>query len=155
MAVREVARIDSEPARPPFPNGRGASTEVDAVEASEKAVDWDLPDLTKMMLATGCRVGECLAIGWSEIDLDAATVDVRWRLVRRTGVGLLRLASTKTSRRGERLIPLPSWAVTMLKRRWLALGSGVEAVFRAAGAIRQMSAACGVRSARRWSWTVW
>jgi integrase len=62
-----------------------------------------------MMLATGCRVGERLAIGWSEVDLDAATVDVRWRLVHRTGIGLLRLPSTKTGRRGERLIPLPSW----------------------------------------------
>ena len=82
-----------------------------------------------MMLATGCRIGECLAIGWSEVDLDAATVDVRWRLVRRTGVGLLRLPSTKTGRRGERLIPLPSWAMTMLKRRRLAIGPGVEAVF--------------------------
>jgi integrase len=82
-----------------------------------------------MMLATGCRVGECLAIGWSEVDLDAATVDVRWRLVRRTGVGLLRLPSTKTGRRGERLIPLPSWAMTMLKRRRLAIGPSVEAVF--------------------------
>jgi integrase len=92
------------------------------VEASEKAVDWDLPDLTRMMLATGCRIGECLAIGRPEVDLDTATVDVRWRLVRRTGVGLLRLPSTKTGRRGERLIPLPSWAMTMLKRRRLAIG---------------------------------
>lgn len=128
--VREVARIDSEPAKPP----RSLTAEerrhwLDAVEASEKAVDWDLPDLTRMMLATGCRVGECLAIGWTEIDLDAATVDVRWRLVRRTGVGLLRLPSTKTGRRGERLIPLPSWAVAMLRQRRLAIGTGVEAVF--------------------------
>jgi integrase len=128
--VREVARIDSEPTKPP----RSLTAEerqrwLDAVEASEKAVTWDLPDLTRMMLATGCRIGECLAIGWSEVDLDAATVDVRWRLVRRTGVGLLRLPSTKTGRRGERLIPLPSWAMTVLKRRRLAIGPGVEAVF--------------------------
>ena len=82
-----------------------------------------------MMLATGCRIGECLAIGWEEVDLDRATVDVRWRLVRRTGVGLLRLAFTKSGESGERLIPLPSWAVTMLKRRRLAIASDVQAVF--------------------------
>ena len=82
-----------------------------------------------MMLATGCRIGECLAIGWSDVDLDAAAVEVRWRLVRRTGVGLLRLASTKSGEKGERTVPLPSWAVTMLKRRRLAIGAGVEAVF--------------------------
>jgi integrase len=128
--VREVARIDSEPAKPPRSLTAAERQQwLDAVEASEKAVAWDLPDLTRMMLATGCRIGECLAIGRSEVDLDAATVDVRWRLVRRTGVGLLRLSSTKTGRRGERLIPLPSWAMTMLKRRRLAIGPGVEAVF--------------------------
>ena len=82
-----------------------------------------------MMLATGCRIGECLAIGWTEIDLDQATVDVCWRLVRQTGVGLLRLPSTKSGKSGERLIPLPSWAVTMLKRRRLAIASEVQAVF--------------------------
>lgn len=92
-------------------------------------MNWDLPDMTLMMLATGCRIGECLAIGWSEVDLDDATVDIRWRLSRRTGVGLLRRPSTKTGRAGERLVPLPSWAMTMLRRRRLAIGPGVEAVF--------------------------
>jgi integrase len=82
-----------------------------------------------MMLATGCRIGECLAIGWDEVDLDEATVDVCWRLIRRKGVGLLRLPSTKSGERGERLIPLPSWAVTMLKRRRLAIASEVVPVF--------------------------
>ena len=81
------------------------------------------------MLATGCRIGECLAIGWSEVDLEAATVDICWRLMRRTSVGLLRLPSTKSGRTGERLIPLPSWAVTMLKRRRLVIGPGVEPIF--------------------------
>jgi integrase len=82
-----------------------------------------------MMLATGCRIGECLAIGWDEVDLDHAIVDVRWRLIRRTGVGLLRLPSTKSGQAGERVIPLPSWAMTMLKRRRLAIASDVQAVF--------------------------
>ncbi|HTF46180.1 MAG TPA: hypothetical protein VK735_01905 [Pseudonocardia sp.] len=54
-----------------------------------------------MMLAAGCRIGECLAIGWSEVDLHESTVDVCWRLVRRTGVGLLRLSSTKSGRRAS------------------------------------------------------
>ncbi|MEQ3550922.1 site-specific integrase [Pseudonocardia nematodicida] len=128
--VREVARIDSEPRRPPRSLTAAERTAwLDAVEQSQKARDWDLPDLTRMMLATGVRIGEALAIGWSEVDLDAGAVDIRWRLVRRTGVGLLRLPSTKSGRNGERLVPLPSWAITMLKRRRLAIGPGVEAVF--------------------------
>jgi integrase len=128
--VREVARIDSEPARPP----RALTAEeraqwLTALEADEKAKTWDLPDLTRMMLATGCRVGETLAIGWSEVDLDAATVDVCWRLVRRKGHGLLRLPSTKSGRKGERLVPLPNWAVDMLRERRERIGDGVEPVF--------------------------
>lgn len=128
--VREVARIDSEPRRPPRSLTAAERTAwLDAVERSAKARDWDLPDLTRMMLATGVRIGEALAVGWSEVDLDEGVVDVRWRLVRRTGVGLLRLPSTKSGRKGERVVPVPSWGLTMLKRRRLAIGPGVEAVF--------------------------
>ncbi|HEV7452242.1 MAG TPA: tyrosine-type recombinase/integrase [Pseudonocardiaceae bacterium] len=128
--VREVARIEGVPRRQP----RSLSAEerqqwFAAVEANDKARTWDLPDLTLMMLATGCRIGECLAIGWDEVDWDQAAVDVCWRLVRRTGVGLLRLSSTKSGKRGERLIPLPTWAMTMLKRRRLAIAADVQPVF--------------------------
>jgi integrase len=89
---------------------------------------------------------ENLAIGWSDVDLDAATVDVCWRLVRRTTVGLLLLPSTNSGRKGERLIPLPSWAITMLKRRRFAIGPGVEAIFpRLAGRLaRSIERAEGV-----------
>ncbi len=37
--------------------------------------------------------------------------------------------STKTGTSGERLIPLPSWAVTMLKSRRLAIASDIQPVF--------------------------
>jgi integrase len=111
--VREVARIEGTPKRRP----RALTAEerrqwLDAVESNDAARRWDLPDLTRLMLATGCRVGECLALGWTEVDLDAATADVCWRLVRRTGAGLLRLPSTKSGKRGDRVVPLRSgqWA---------------------------------------------
>jgi integrase len=128
--VRETARIEGAPRR----KHRALSAEerqqwLAVLETSKSAQAWDLPDLSLMMLATGCRIGECLAIGWDEVDFDHATVDVRWRLIRRTGVGLLRLPSTKSGKAGERVIPLPSWAMTMLKRRRLAIALDVEAVF--------------------------
>ena len=128
--VREVGRIEAHP-RPKAKSLTGKERQqwLDAVADSDAAQTWDLPDLSLMMLATGCRIGECLAIGWHEVDLDQASVDVCWRLVRRKGVGLLRLSSTKTGESGERLIPLPSWAVTMLKRRRLAIASQVQPVF--------------------------
>jgi len=125
--VREVGRIEGTPRhRPTSLTAEERQRWFDALEASEPARVWDLPDLSLMMLATGCRIGECLAIGWQEVDLDRATVEVCWRLVRRGGVGLLRLASTKTGQRDERLVPVPSWAVTMLKHRRLAIASGVQ-----------------------------
>ncbi len=97
--MRLAARIEGTPRRKP----RALTAEerqqwLSALKFSEPAQAWDLPDLSLMMLATGCRIGECRAIGWDEIDLEHATVDVRWRLVRRTGVGLLRLPSTKSGK---------------------------------------------------------
>ena len=128
--VREVGRIESKPKR--RPKALTASERriwLKAVRENELASRWDLPDLTLMMLATGCRIGETLAIGWTEIDLEAGTVDVAWRLVRRRGHGLLRLASTKSGEKGERTIPLPDWAVVMLKARRERIRNDVEPVF--------------------------
>ncbi|GLY27436.1 site-specific integrase [Kineosporia sp. NBRC 101731] len=128
--VREVGRIDSTPKRRPRAMTAAERKQwLDAVESSEKARTWDLPDLTRMMLATGCRIGECLAIGWSDVDLEEETVDIAWRLVRRSGAGLSRLSSTKTGVKGERLIPLPSWAVGMLKRRRAVIAPETAPIF--------------------------
>ncbi|MEV6227226.1 site-specific integrase [Saccharopolyspora shandongensis] len=65
------------------------------------------------MLATGVRIGEALAVQWSEVDLDKGVVHVHFTVVR--GKGLIR-KSTKTEC-GERTLPLPSWTVEMLKKR--------------------------------------
>jgi integrase len=89
---------------------------------------WRRGSLTRM-LATGCRIGECLAIGWAEVNLETERVDIAWHLVRETGAGLTRKISTKSGKKGERLVPLPGWAVTMLKRRRAAIGTEVEPVF--------------------------
>jgi integrase len=125
-----VGRIDSKPKRRPKAlTAQEREQWLTAVAANERAVAWDLPDLTLMMLATGCRIGECLAIGWTEIDLDEATVDVCWRLIRQKGVGLRRLPSTKSGAKGERALPLPDWAVEMLRRRRARIRDSVEPVF--------------------------
>jgi integrase len=98
LPVREVARIESTARHKPRSlTAKERRQWLSAVQTSDKALAWDLPDLSLMMLATGCRIGECLAIGWEEVDLDRAMVDVCWRLVRRTGVELLRLPSTKSA----------------------------------------------------------
>ena len=90
--VREVARIERTARnKPKSLTAEERQQWLAALETNNAAHTWDLPDLSVMMLATGCRIGECLAIGWDEVDLDGATVESRWRLIRRKGVGLLRL----------------------------------------------------------------
>jgi integrase len=59
------------------------------------AVARDLPDLTRWTLATGLRIGEALAVAWSDVDLDAGTVEVDWKLIGITGEGLRRVRRLK------------------------------------------------------------
>ena len=55
----------------------------------------DLPDLTRWMLAAGLRIGEALAMTWADVDLDAGTVEVDWKLLRIKGEGLRRVRRLK------------------------------------------------------------
>ena len=62
--VREVAQIEGTPRRRPRAlTGEERQAWLAALESSQKAQDWDLPDLTRFLLATGCRIGEALAVG--------------------------------------------------------------------------------------------
>lgn len=78
----------------------------------------DLADVVDMILATGVRSGEVLAIGWDHLDLssDPCTVDIRGTMVWTKGEGLRVQAHPKseTSKRG---LQLPPFAVEMLMRR--------------------------------------
>ena len=80
------------------------------------------------MLATGVRIGEALAVGWDEVDLDEGSVSIEWILTRVTGVGLVRVPGTKGST-NERRLPLPPFAVAMLRRRHAARTPGVLPIF--------------------------
>ena len=64
------------------------------------------------MLATGLRRGEALALHWSDVDLDAALLRVRWTLSR-TSQGL-QLDEPKTDK-SRRTVPLPRSAVETLR----------------------------------------
>lgn len=87
------------------------------LQADEKAVRRDLPDLTFFLLATGVRIGEALGVIWSEVDFHAGTVEINHTLVRVAGEGLLR-KGTK-SRAGERTLALPENALAMLRTRFM------------------------------------
>ena len=117
--VREVERVEAKPAKEP----RALTVEERArlirqLRADEKARRKDLPDLVAFMLATGCRIGEALAVVWSQVDFEPGTVEITHTLVRVKGEGLIR-KSGKT-RTGERLLQLPTWATAMLRARFMA-----------------------------------
>lgn len=117
--VREVERIESRPRREPRALTMDERVQLlRQLQQDEVARRRDLPDLVFFMLATGVRIGEALAVVWSDVDFEAGTVRITSTLVRVKGEGLLR-KGTK-SRAGERTLPLPVSAVAMLRRRFMS-----------------------------------
>jgi integrase len=121
--VREAERLAHAPQRQPRALTITERQQwLTRLERDRVAVTKDLPDLTRFMLATGARIGEALAVSWDEINLNVAgalvpgTVQILWKLSRVRGKGLLRIPRPK-SEAGERLLPLPEFAVVMLRRR--------------------------------------
>ncbi|MFD7161544.1 helix-turn-helix domain-containing protein [Kribbella sp. NPDC059898] len=117
--VREVEAVEARPKDPP----RALTTEEIALlrqqlTTDEAARHADLPDLVVFMLGTGVRIGESLAVLWSQVDLEAGAVQITHTVVRVPGQGLIRKAPK--SRAGVRALPLPDGAVTMLRRRHAA-----------------------------------
>lgn len=91
------------------------------VDAHPKAVRYDFPDLLRLMLATGCRIGEAMALTWENVDLGGAdrpaSLLVNGTIIREPGVGLVRKGTKSAA--GEREMELPDWARDMLTRRFL------------------------------------
>ncbi|MFW0773557.1 tyrosine-type recombinase/integrase [Paenarthrobacter nitroguajacolicus] len=78
----------------------------------------DILDVVDIMLATGARIGEALAIRWKDIDLmsDKPTVTVNGTIVYIPGQGLTIQDHPKSANSRQRYF-LPAFAVEMLLRR--------------------------------------
>jgi hypothetical protein len=114
--ARDVSRIRGGRRRVPRALTRDERDRwLAALDADPQAARKDLPDLTRWMLATGVRIGEALAVSWSEVDLDARSVEIDWKLVRIKGEELRRVPRVKDD--SDRTLPLPQFAVDMLRRR--------------------------------------
>jgi integrase len=87
-----------------------------ALTYDNKAIARDLIDLIDFMLATGLRIGEATAVLVETLDQDTGTVQVRGTVVRIRGEGLIIKPEPKTEA-GIRTLKMPSWCVTMLRRR--------------------------------------
>ena len=110
--VRDVAVIKSK--RPP--KGAPALTVeqlrdlLAGLRASDYCREHDLADPFTILIATGLRRGELLALRWSDYEEKAGTLTVCGKVVRITGEGLVRDDGTKTAA-GRRTIALPRFAI--------------------------------------------
>ncbi len=89
---------------------------------------WLFP-LWHTLIATGCRIGEALALTWADVDLDAATVHID-KTLQQVG-GQVLLGGPKTNS-GTRTIALPADAVDVLRMqrgRQVLAGRTTELVF--------------------------
>ncbi|KWV33334.1 tyrosine-type recombinase/integrase [Micromonospora rifamycinica] len=78
----------------------------------------DLADVVDLMLATGARIGEILALRWEDLDLatERPTLTICGTLVFVTGQGIFRQPWTKSDA-GHRMVVLPRFAIGMLMDR--------------------------------------
>ncbi|WP_418601593.1 site-specific integrase [Mycolicibacterium sp. SCSIO 43805] len=86
------------------------------LRAHEYSRQHDLVDPITVLIATGLRRSELLALRWSDFDEDGETILVGGKLVRAKGEGLQRIDDTKTAS-GKRTLPLPQFAVDALTER--------------------------------------
>ena len=86
------------------------------LRTSETCRRRDLVDPITVLIATGLRRSELLALRWADFDAESGAIAVAGKVVRQRGVGLLRIDETKTAA-GRRTIPLPSFAVAALTER--------------------------------------
>jgi len=85
----------------------------------------DIADIIEMMLATGARLGEVLALRWADIDLEARFVDVNATIKTEPGAGTYRKALAR-----PRLVALPEAAALILQaRRHTSPDNFLDAVF--------------------------
>jgi integrase len=78
----------------------------------------DMADIVDLMLATGTRIGEILALRWADVALDAdrPTLTINGTIKTEPGKGTYRKASPKSDS-SVRTVVLPDFAIAVLRRR--------------------------------------
>ena len=113
-----IARNPAKPTRRPAPKKAPAAywrpaTVKDFLAHTRD--DFDGP-LWALILATGMRIGEAVALDWSDIDLDAGRLTVN-RTMTRTARGVEVLGATTKTKSSRRTLVLPLPAQAALRRQ--------------------------------------
>ena len=96
--VRDTTPIRARPQRPAQPLDEDQLRHFrKSLLESEVAHELDVVDLVQFMIATGCRLGEALALQWSNLDLPKAAVEIGATAIRVKGQGVLIKDSPKTA----------------------------------------------------------
>jgi integrase len=85
----------------------------------------DIADIIEVMLATGARIGEVLALRWADIDLGARVVDINATIKTESGIGTYRKPLPH-----PRIVALPEPAALVLQARRRSIQDNfLDAVF--------------------------
>lgn len=85
----------------------------------------DMADIIELMLGTGARIGEVLALRWSDVDQEAKRVQISATIKTETSMGTYRKPVVNA-----RIIDLPEFAVATLRQRHSGSRNGdIDAVF--------------------------
>ncbi len=115
--TRDVTRLSAKPRKQPMGLSLVQLKQLLAfLSYDQAAAAEDIVDVIRLLAATGMRIGEALALEWDAVDLQRGTVQVRSTVIRLRGTGLI-IKPTPKSTAGDRTLLLPSWTVTMLKKR--------------------------------------
>jgi integrase len=120
----------------PKPGNRSLTrAEIDAVRAAVRA--WlgkerpgprssgDMAGIIELMLGTGARIGEVLALRWRDIDLGARIAEINATVKTESGIGTYRKLLSR-----PRTVALPEFAALLLEARRIAdPGNFLGAVF--------------------------
>lgn len=128
LALRHGAVSANPVSQTSLPHHAKAAVEaptMEAIEAMRSAfaasderprVTGGLRDFADLLVATGARTNEVLALHWDDVDLDAGTVTIRATLALDLRGHVVRQEHTKTDA-GHRRLLLPSGVVAMLLER--------------------------------------
>jgi len=89
--------------------------------------------LWAFLIATGCRIGEALAVQWNDVDLDAGTVLIH-RTTTVTAEGKATIRTGTKTRHAGRTVPLEPWMVDRLRAHAATRHADSLLVFHADGA---------------------